>query len=310
MENKQAPARLRRVLSAVLTVAMLGACAFMGAMTVVPNWKRLVRSVRYLSQLQAYLPEDGYDRLDVFAAQVRSLDAALGESIYKSEELGQLNASLQYALGKRLVVTGSAQMVRLNGGYLYDLQEEQPMADAAAEILELEASLPADLPFLFVYEHNTVYDPAMLPAGYDVLDYGAEAADEVTAYLRGGGAPVIDSRDVLTASGWPLDRFLMRTDQHWSTFAALVMSRSLAEWLRDAAGLPVDPSLLDVDQFETETLERLFLGRYGQRIGTRNIAPDDMELFWPRYATDITRHSVRPTREEDAAGDFREAVIR
>ena len=142
------------------------------------------------------------------------------------------------------------------------------MAEAAEEILSLRDTLPADLPFLFVYEHPTVYDPAMLPAGYEVLDYGEEAADEVTSYLRGGGVTVLDSRDVLTGSGYPLPDFLMRTDQHWSTFAALVMSRSLAEWARDASGRPIDPSLLDVDRFETETYPRLFLGRYGQRIGS------------------------------------------
>ena len=311
MEDKKSPSRLRRGLTTALAVFMAALCAFMFVMTIFPNRKNLIHALRYRNKLDPYLPADGeFNALELFVARVRSLDNEINSSVYRSEELGQINATLQYALGKRLVSTGSAQMVRLNGGYLYDLQEEQSMVSAADEILELKASLPEDLPFLFVYEHPTVYDLSMLPPGYDVLDYGEEAADEVTALLRQGGLQVIDTRDVLKGSGYPIDRFLMRTDQHWSTFAALVTSRALAEWLRDEAGLPVDPSLLDVDRFETETLPRLFLGKYGQRIGTRNIAPDDMHLFWPNYETELTRHSVRPKSEEDAAGDFREAIIR
>ena len=311
MEKPEKSTRLHRALSAALAISMLAIVLVMGVMTVAPNWKKLQHAFQRRSVFSAYLPEgEGFDRLELLTAQVRSLDGAINENIWHADELGQVNATLQYALGKRLVVTGSAQMVRLNGGYLYDLQEEQSMADAAEEILDLRESLPEGMPFLFVYEHPTVYDPAMLPAGYDVLDYGEEAADEVTGCLRGGGVPVIDSRDVLTQSGYPLDSFLMRTDQHWSSFAALVMTRPVAEWLRDEAGLPLDPELLDVDRFETETLERLFLGRYGQRVGVRNIAPDDIHLFWPDYPTEITRHTVRPTYETDAEGSFREAVIR
>ena len=311
MEDKKSPSRLRRGLTTALAVFMAALCAFMFVMTIFPNRKNLIHALRYRNKLDPYLPADGeFNALELFVARVRSLDNEINSSVYRSEELGQINATLQYALGKRLVSTGSAQMVRLNGGYLYDLQEEQSMVSAADEILELKASLPEDLPFLFVYEHPTVYDLSMLPPGYDVLDYGEEAADEITSLLRAGGTPVIDSRDVLSASGYPVSDFLMRTDQHWSTLAALVMSRDIAVWLHDEAGLPVDPSLLDVDQFATETRPGLFLGKYGQRIGTGNADPDDIILYWPKYDTQITRHSVRPKSEEDASGSFREAAIR
>lgn len=311
MEKKQSPSRLRRGLSAVLAVLMLAGCAFMCAMTLVPNRKNLLHALTYRSKLQAYLPEDGEpNALELFAARVRSLDAEVSASVYRSEELGQLNATVQYALGKRLVSTGSAQMVRLNGGWLYDLQEEQSLESAAEEILDLQKTLPDGLPFLFVYEHPTVYDAAMLPAGYEVLDYGEEAADEVTSILRAGGIRVIDSRDVLTGSGYPLESFLLRTDQHWSTFAALVMSREIAVWTQTEAGLPVDPSLLDVENFASEVYPRLFLGRYGQRIGAFNVEPDDMTLFWPKYDTDLSRHTVRKAYTTDTSGDFKSAVVR
>ena len=311
MEKKQGLSRLHRVVSGALAVLMVATCVFMLAAGIVPNRENLLHAVQYRSKLNPYLPDGRRaNALELLTARIRSLESELSLSVYKAETLGQLNASLQYAIGKRLVSTGSAQMVRLNGGYLYDLQEEQSAESAAREILDLRDSLPEGLPFLFVYEHNTVYDPAMLPAGYDALDYGAEFADEAVSLLRAGDVPVIDSRDVLGGGAYPLERLLMRTDQHWTTFAALVMSRALAVWARDEAGLPVDPALLDAENFETETYPGLFLGKYGQRIGAGNVDPDDIILYSPKYETQIARRSTRSSRTEEAAGTFSEAVVR
>ena len=311
MQKNQGHSRIHRIASYALCAFMLAACAGMAIMTIAPNFNTLFHSLYYLTKLSPYLPEDrAPNALEMLAARVRSFDSELGSSVYLADELGQINASAQYALGKRLVSTGSAQMVRLNGGYLYDLQEEQSMQSAAEEILDLQAMLPADIPFLFVYEHPTVYDAAMLPDGYDVLDYGEEAADEVVGLLRDGGTHLIDSRDVLTASKYPLQDFLMRTDQHWTTFAALVMAGEIAAYGNETLGLPLDATLLDPEQFDSETIPALFLGKYGQRIGVQNVRPDDISVFWPKYDTQIVRHSEKTKSQEDVSGDFKTAAIR
>ena len=147
----------------------------------------------------------------------------------------------------------------------------------------------AGLPFLFVYEHPTLYDPAMMPAGYEALDHSAEMADEVLAVLREGGVDVLDSRDVLPESGYPLDELLMVTDQHWSTLAAITMARRIAGEVDKMTGAGLDASLLDLSRFNTLTHEKLFLGKYGQRLGTALVDPDDIVEYWPDYPTEIER---------------------
>jgi len=316
MAKEQAPekkelTRLHRVLSYVLAAFLLIVCFGMGVMTVVPNLGDLYQSLRW-HKMMAFLPDPDAAEvpfLTQLTARVRSLDAELSSSAYLADELGQMNASLQYAIGKRLVSTGSAQMVKLNGGYLYDIQEEQDLTDTVNEIVDLAHEISAERPFLFVYEHPTVYDQAMLPAGYDVLDFGEEAADQAVSILQEGNVPLIDSREVVTRGEYPLADFLLYTDQHWTTFASLVMAEEIALWAQDQ-GIDIDPALLDPDTFEREVYPNLFLGKYGQRIGTLNIEPDDITVWYPSYETEITRYTQKGKKEFEVTGDFRTAAVR
>ena len=184
------------------------------------------------------------------------------------------------------------------------------MEDSAADIIELKNTVLKDTPFLFVYEHPTLYDQSMMPAGYESLDHSKEMADEVVAALAEGGVDVLDSRDVLMNSGYPLEDLLMYTDQHWSTLSALTMAQSIAETLKEMAGADIDPTLLDMDQMNTQVHENLFMGKYGQRVGTGAVEPDDIIEYWPKYETNISRHTKQTVSIQDVSGSFREVAIR
>lgn len=301
--------KLNRVLSGGLTVLFLGFIfVALGAMLVTEGGE-IYKAATKMTELKAYLPED-YDALDMLNARIQSFDSQIADSMFMKEEMGYANSAFQYALGKKMITTGGRNMVTLNTGHLYDLEEYMPMEESAREIIDLKNSMPEDLPFLFVYEHPVLYDDSMMPEGYDKLDHSKQIADEVTAYLREGNVNLLDSRDILPASGHALEDLLMYTDQHWSTLSAMTMARSIAEKINEMDGANLDPSLLDRDQFETEVYEKRFLGKYGQRLGTKVIDPDDLVVYMPKYETDMTRHTLRTTNFQDAAGNFRETFVR
>ena len=102
----------------------------------------------------------------------------------------------------------------------------------------------------------------------------------------------------------------MVTDQHWSTLAAITMAQSIAERLNETAGTRLDASLLDLENFDTLTHEKLFLDKYGQRLGTGLVDPDDIIEYWPKYDTHIRRETKRVVSIDHAEGTFREAVTR
>ena len=301
--------RLNRAVAIVLSALFLGFVFTAFFVMAVNNAQSISDAMWKKSILSQYEPEDP-DLLDRLQARVSAFTSVIADGMWLKEDMGYVNSAFQYGLGKRMINTGSQNMVTLTTGHLYDLQNYVPMAAGAEEILNLRNGPLSDLPFLFVYEHPTLYDDAMMPAGYGALDHSAEMADEAVSALREGGVEVLDSRDVLPNCGIPLDELLLRTDQHWSTLAAITMARAIAERIDDMTGAALDPALLDLENLNTLRHEKLFMGKYGQRVGPRAVTPDDIVEYWPKYDTQISRHTLRTTTEEDASGDFRTVATR
>lgn len=305
----KASTKLNRILASALTILFLGFVFLNLGITLVNDGESIYDSLRLMSQLKGYLPED-YNALDMLNARIQSFTSQISDSFWMKDEMGYLNSAFQYALGKKMITTGGQNMVTLTTGHLYDLQADTSMESGANNVIAIRDSLPEDTPFLFVYEHPTLYRDDMLPSGYEALDHSKALAEDVIARLEAGGIEVMDSREVLNNSGFSLEDLLMYTDQHWSTLSALVMARDITARASEITGIALDPSLLDIDQMNTEVYEKRFLGKYGQRVGTGVIDPDDLIVYWPKYDTEIFRSSLRTTSYQDVCGDFRTAVVR
>ena len=265
--------------------------------------------MRYISQ---YLEDsDDYTPFELVEAAIHSWDNFISTNLYGTETLGKISSTFQYALGKKLVSSGNTQMIRLNTGHLYDLQSEMSMESARDDILSMRAIVPEDTPFLFVYEHPTIYDyDAQMPKGYEFLDFSRQEADEIVGMLREAGVDVMDSRDVLPATGLPLEDYLMYTDQHWATSAAILMAQAISEHAEEVTGVDMPTERLDLDQFETTVYPKLFMGKYGQRVGTLVVDPDDIVTYKPKYDTNIHFQSSRKTIVTDVEGPFDEVALR
>ena len=303
--------KLQYRIDVVITALFLVTIFFIGIMTPIMKYEGIYNAGSKMAQLKAYLddPKD-YTTWEMLCARVRSVDTYLNSNVYLSEQMGYINSSFQYALGKKMIATGATKMVTLNSGHLFDLQNYVPMQGAAEEIVALKEEYASDIPFVFMYEHPTVYEDTQMPRGYDVLDYSEEIADEITTLLSEAGVDVMDSREILPATGLPIEDYLMYTDQHWATRAGLILAQELAEKTEKETGIDLKTELLDIDQFETETFPKLFLGKYGQRIGTLNIDPDDITVYYPKYDTNITRTTLYVNEVTETTGSFKEAAIR
>jgi len=310
MNNSPTPSRrLSRITAAILTVAFLGFVFTAFFVMVVKNRDALRHSVQLTPEVMAALPENP-GPLDKLSGRINGFTASIAENMWLKDEMGYVNSGFQYALGKQVINTGSQNMIKLTTGHLYDLSDYRPLAENARNIVALRDEALKGIPFLFVYEHPTLYAEGMLPAGYEALDHSAQMADEVVSALREGGVELLDSRQVLPESGYSLNELLMVTDQHWSTLAAITMARAIAGRLNDMTGAQLDLSRLDMDNLNTQVHEKLFMGKYGQRVGTGIVDPDDIVEYWPKYDTWISRTTKRVKSIEEHSGDFRTAVTR
>ena len=309
MNEKAESKALHRVTAAILTVVFLGFIFTAFGVMLARSGRDILKSVQMTDEMKATLP-DHPSRLDRLAARINGFTAGIADAMWLKTEMGYANSAFQYALGKRLINTGSQNMLTLTTGHLYDVSPYQSLKAGAENIVTLRDEQLGDIPFLFVYEHPTLYDPAMMPEGYAALDHAGEMADEAIETLKNGGVEVLDSRDVLPESGHALNDLLMVTDQHWSTLAAITMGQAIAARLNDMTGAALDPSILDMENLNTLRHEKLFMGKYGQRVGTAFITPDDIVEYWPKADVTIHRHTLRTTSEEDVTAPFREAVTR
>jgi len=301
--------KITRITAAILTVAFLGFVftAFFSMIT--GSQDELIHSVQMTPEMKKALPEHA-GLLDRLSARINGFTSTLSEIMWHKDEMGYVNSSFQYGLGKRIINTGSQNMITLTDGHLYDLSNYKSLRENAREIAVLRDSTLRGIPFLFTYEHPTLYDASLLPAGYEALDHSAQMADEAIATLREEGIDVLDSRDVLPHCGREMNDLLLVTDQHWSTLAAIIMAQAIADRLNDMTGASLEPSLLDLENLNTQVHEKLFMGKYGQRVGPAIVDPDDIVEYWPKYDTHVTRHTKRTKSLDDAEGDWREVMTR
>ena len=307
--NNTPSKKVSRITAAVLTVAFLGFIFIAFFSMVTGNTHELARSVQMTSDLKKTLPKHP-SRLDRLSARINGFTSTISEIMWHKDEMGYINSAFQYALGKKVINTGSQNMITLTDGHLYDLSNYKPLTENALEIAELRRTTLAGLPFLFTYEHPTLYDQSLLPAGYEVLDHSARMADEALATLRGEGITVLDSRDVLPYCGQDMNDLLMVTDQHWSTLAAVTMAQAIADRLNEMTGAGLDTSLLDMDNLNREVHGKLFMGKYGQRVGPAIVDPDDIVEYWPKGETHLARESRRKKTIVNQEGDWRAAMTR
>lgn len=311
MHTNEKPNKLQYHIDIVLTALFLVMIFVFGIMTVVTDWSGILSAARSYNKVSKYLedPED-YSAWDYFCARISSVDNYIAQNVFLSEQLGYANSTIQYGIGKRIVTTGGQQMITLNSGHLFDLQNDVSMERGVADIVAMDEIVPDDIPFLFVYEHPTIYSADQMPAGYDVMDYSEEIAADITMRMNQTDIPWLDSRDILPASGVPMEDYLMYTDQHWATRASLIMARRMADEISSMTGIDISAEKLDIENFETETYENLFLGKYGQRIGPDNIDPDDITIYWPKEETNISRYTNYLGNITEIEGPFKESVIR
>lgn len=291
--------KIEKITNAILAVFLIALIFLFGYKTISENLSPLFESARSYSQIREYLPED-YNILEYTGARIRSLESKFNDVLWKKDELGHLNSTVQYAIGKDMINTGGANMITLKTGDLYDISEYQDTKAQTDEIIAFAEAI--DVPFYYVMAHATTYGMNDAEGGYAILDKGPEISDEIVANLRAGGINVIDSRDVLT--GVDTSRTIFRTDKHWTSYAALLMADSVAE------EIGLDADILNEENFDSLTYDNMFMGTYGARVGEANIEKDDVTVFWPKYDTEITRYTLNNGEETTITGDFNDAAIK
>lgn len=311
-ESQTKTTKVQRIVAIVLTCLFIPMIFAFGIYGVLSEPEKILKSVRYSYAHKFLADPDDTSFFPMTSARIASLQNQLGEHIPFKEELGYINASFQYGLGKDLVMQGSQQLLSLPEGQIYNMTTRESLAAEAMEVVGLYEQIGGRIPFLFSYINPQFYEGGTpLPPGYDVIDTGDELADEVLSIVRDAGIEALDSRTFFKDTPYTSNDLNLKTDMHWTTLAGLLAAQIYAEEIERMTGVDLDTSKIQLDQFATETYENIFLGEYGQQVGEMNSGLDDITFFWPEYETSFSRRSVKRDRTEQfAQGSFKDAVIK
>ena len=135
-----------------------------------------------------------------------------------------------------------------------------------------------------------------------VVDFSNQNADDLIERLRQANIDVYDFRSQIDAEGLKHHDLFYRTDNHWRGETGLWAAQHILEYLNENYSYDVDPSVLDKELFTSVMYPSWFLGSRGKKATLAVTTPDDFQLIYPTYETNM--HLSIPDINVDLDGDF------
>ena len=122
----------------------------------------------------------------------------------------------------------------------------------------------------------------------NVKDFANYNADLLIEDLEGYGIECFDLRDNIHETFDDYHSLFFKTDHHWRQPVALWATSELSVYLNENYNLGFDPTIYDADKYRVEVLKEYYLGSLGRRATLAAAEPDDFEILYPEFDTDIT----------------------
>lgn len=140
------------------------------------------------------------------------------------------------------------------------------------------------------------------PKFNNVKDFANYNADLLLADLKGYGISCFDLRENIHETFSDYHSLFFRTDHHWRQPVALWACGELCSYLNAKFGKSYDPSIYDPSNYRVETRKEYYLGSLGRRATLAAAVPDDFEILYPEFETDIT--FLMEKKQINKRGDF------
>lgn len=218
-----------------------------------------------------------------------------------------LNGGFARLTGRRVY----NDIVLTNNGMLTAVVPQKNMEEMAAGICGFSSSLsgePLNIPFLYVQTpYKEPLDGNIMPVG--VNSYANENADSLLMLLQSEGVECLDLRPSLVSTTEDMEKYFFNTDHHWTYDGAFVGFQLIMERLNDMLQESgIDMAYADKSAWESHTVQDLFLGARGKRVGKYFGGVDDFSWLTPRFETNMS--CAVPHHYKIYKGSFSDAIMR
>ena len=118
-----------------------------------------------------------------------------------------------------------------------------------------------------------------------ILDFSNQNADNFLQLLGNYGVKYYDLRKILHEQGMNHHEAFFITDHHWKPETGLWAAREILKFLRDDYKWPVNPEILNPENFDYVIYRDWFLGSYGRKVTLVRANPEDFTMIYPKFNT-------------------------
>ncbi len=232
----------------------------------------------------------GYNN-GVYAAE-NYVDAYSKDLLLGRHRMVEAAVTYKNLIGWKIFAPGEYNSILyLDNGYMANAngkESDESIMKIATKIKGLkDTSEEAGAKFFYMQTPGNV-DKYGDPKINNVKDYANYNADLLISDLKGYGIPCLDLRDNIHETFDDYHSLFFKTDHHWRQPIALWACGELSGYLNDNYHLDFDPSIYDQDNYEIKVRKSYYLGSLGRRATLAAATPDDFEILYPKFDTDIT----------------------
>jgi len=164
---------------------------------------------------------------------------------------------------------------------------------------------------LFMGATDAVNDGDSFAAGLPVHKHSPEQ-DSFFYYLQELGVNYLDTRDTLRESGLHPDMIMFKTDHHWTVEASFEAFKGLVDKMEKLFNVSLDPDgyYRDINNYDAETREGIFLGSFGRSTGIVFSGLDNFTVLLPKFDNLYSVGYINPVYRSyvERYGSFKETL--
>lgn len=232
------------------------------------------------------------------------------QKLFYYGNLVDVNSIKENLLGTRVVDKG-VPLVKTDSGKLHRVDDiqltESDFQWSTEQIKQLQdISEACGAKFLYCGIPAKGYHESM-PA--NVSDYSKHNYNGLLEALDRQQIPYVDFYSEIMKKGVRDSEIYFNSDHHWRIYSSFLAYQSLCVQLKNRYGFDYNKEYADLDNYSITHYPKLFLGSWGQKLGTYFswLGRDDFDLIVPKFDTSFIEE--QPFKPEKRSGIFEEAIL-
>lgn len=246
---------------------------------------------------------------------IASVDQTTHQTMPGRPQMLELHAELQNLLHK--TESGGFDVVKTNDGGFANGRGTSPdlwtIEASAASLHNLQTALEeagSDTKVIFIStQPQMIRGYTQTDSGYQIHDENPDV-DAMLYYLRGYGVDYIAVRQLLRESDLLPSEYRYKTDASWTVQASFTAMQAMIGKLNDQYDAGLDPygAYVNMDNYDVDTYENIFLGSLGRASGEPFTGKEDFTVIKPSFTTSFT-YEAQGNESYAVTGGFDETLF-